>query len=164
MRRTCGWLTDEPLILVPGASSSFMLAFRGRAAVLESRTGTKLLRRVSHAFRVVPSDSQPKMWRIATETYIYELHLASGGELLSYHWHPYGTSAITWPHAHLHTLTTPVDLSRTHFPTGRIALESVVRYAIMELKVPLREHRGQSRPRESTALAQLAAAIEALEE
>ena len=61
-------------------------------------------------------------------------------------------------------MTGPVDLSRTHFPTGRIALESVVRYAIMELKVPVRTPRGQSRPRESAVLAQLTTAIQMFEE
>jgi hypothetical protein len=164
MRRACGWLTDEPLIVVPGASSTFMLAFGGRDAVLESRTGYKLLWRVSHASRVVPTNGRLRSWQVVTETYIYELHLAGGGELLSYHWHPQGTSGITWPHAHFHTLTAPVDLSRMHFPTGRIALESIVRYAIMELKVPIRTPRGQSRPRESTVLAQLATAIQTFEE
>jgi hypothetical protein len=132
--------------------------------MLESRSGYKLLWRVNYIARVVPPDSHLGSWRVMTEEYIYELRLVGGGELISYHWHPRGTSGITWPHAHCHTLTTPVDLSRTHFPTGRIALESVVRYAIVELKVPLREQRGQSRPRESAVLAQLATAIQTFED
>lgn len=163
MRRACGWLTDVPLLGERSASTPLTLAFHGRDAVLESRSGYRLLWRVSHIARVVPTDGNPTFWRVMTEEYSYELRLVGGRELISYHWHPRGTSGITWPHAHFHALTTPVDLSRTHFPTGRIALEAIMRYAIMELKVPLRAQRGQSRPRESAVLAQLATAIQSFE-
>src|SRR3954452_8454640 len=141
MRRACGWLTDEPLLdSLESSATAFLLTFRGRHATLESRNGYRLRWRVSHVFRVIPAPGQQGMWQAQTTAYVYELRLVGGADLIAYHWHPRGISGITWPHAHLHTLTAPVDLSRTHFPTGRIALEAVVRYAIMELKVPLREH------------------------
>jgi hypothetical protein len=165
MRRACGWLTDEPLLELPDPTgSAFALAFRGRDAALESRQGYKLLWRVSHAFRVIPAEGERSSWKITTTAYVYELRLVGSGELIGYHWHPQGASAITWPHVHLYTLTKPVDLSGTRLPTGRVALESVVRYAIMDLKVPVRERGGQSKPRESAILSQLAASMQAFEE
>jgi hypothetical protein len=165
MRRACGWLTDEPLLQIHDASTGdFVLNFRGRQATLESRNGYRLLWHVSHAYRVIPAAGEQRPWQILAVEYNYTLRLVGGADLIAYHWHPRGVSGITWPHAHFHTLTSPVDLSRTHFPTGRVALEAVVRYAIMELKVPVRTTRGQSRPRESAVLAQLASAIQAFEE
>src|SRR4051812_523211 len=81
MRRACGWLTDVPLIVGPGAASRLMLAFPGDGALLESRAGYKLLWRVSQLARVIPPASDLKPWRVMTEEYIYELRLVGGGEV-----------------------------------------------------------------------------------
>lgn len=39
------------------------------------------------------------------------------------------------PHLHVRGLTAPLALSRAHFPTGRVAIEAVIRFAIAELGV-----------------------------
>jgi hypothetical protein len=165
MRRAVWWLTDEPLLQLPAAEPhAYALAFPARDATLESSLGYKLRWRVSHSFRVVEVAGDRGPWKVTTTAYLYELRLADGLTLISYHWHPTGASAIIWPHVHLHTLTAPVNLSGGHFPTGRVALESVVRYAIMDLHVPIKERPRSNRPRESTVLSDLASSIQTFEE
>jgi hypothetical protein len=65
-------------------------------------------------------------------------------EIFGYHWHPVGRSPITYPHFHVYD---GAELGRemvrkAHFPTGRIALESILRLVIKEFGViPLRSDR-----------------------
>lgn len=58
-------------------------------------------------------------------------------EILSYHWHPSGRSAVTWPHLHLGQagIGHHATLLAAHMPTGRVALEEVIRLAIVDLGV-----------------------------
>ena len=76
---------------------------------------------------------------MATAAYYYTLGVESGPENLGYHWHPF--SGVRFPHLHL-SAGSGVDrdeLHKAHLPTGRIALEQVVRLAIAEFAVePLR--------------------------
>jgi hypothetical protein len=59
--------------------------------------------------------------------------------LSAYHWHPAGRSPIVLPHLHLGGDVARPKFTTVHLPTGRIALEEVLRFAITELDVrPLR--------------------------
>lgn len=39
------------------------------------------------------------------------------------------------PHLHVKPATTPIDLSAAHVPTGRVAIEAVVRFLLEEMGV-----------------------------
>jgi hypothetical protein len=70
------------------------------------------------------------------------LSVESGQEVLAYHWHPTGRSDITYPHLHLYGGVGALqpNIRKAHLPTGRIAVEDVLRLAITHLQViPLRE-------------------------
>jgi hypothetical protein len=72
-------------------------------------------------------------WRVEIVGYLYAIGY-EGRELVSYHWHPRGTSPITWPHMHVGS-----DIhvgarwfGKVHLPTGVVGLERVVALAIAE--------------------------------
>ncbi|MGH9656463.1 MAG: hypothetical protein ACRD6B_23730 [Bryobacteraceae bacterium] len=76
-------------------------------------------------------------YRVKTQSYTYEIEdEATRHELFAFHWEPH--SAIAFPHLHIgfglrgHDL--PID-NKAHIPSGRVALEDVVLFAIRELKV-----------------------------
>ncbi len=78
-------------------------------------------------------------WRVQTTSYSYQLFLPDERPLMTWHWHPEGSSPVSWPHAHIPGHVHPVDLRKAHVPTGRIPLEAVIRFAIEEVGVePLR--------------------------
>jgi hypothetical protein len=94
-------------------------------------------------YRVVEGEGARGPWKVSTVAYYYTLRLASTSqEVLGYHWHPQGRSAVTYPHLHLHEGTGAVkhNLLKAHLPTGRIAVEDILRLAITHFEViPLRE-------------------------
>ena len=109
---------------------------QSRAIVLnegdETPIGNGLYLSVSHTYAVrqVASDA----FAVSTGGYAYAIDSDdTGGEIYSWHWHPDGPSACTWPHAHVQQ---PLG---DHFPTGRVALEDVVRWLILEAHIdPIR--------------------------
>lgn len=80
-------------------------------------------------------------WRCTTRGYMYAVDGGDGRELISYHWHPVGASHYKLPHLHIGTpalAPSGVFTAGSHFPTGRLSLESFVRFVITVLKVPPR--------------------------
>jgi hypothetical protein len=80
-------------------------------------------------------------WRVEVRGYLYAIGY-EGRELVSYHWHPSGSSPITWPHMHVGANIQVGDrwLGKVHLPTGAVGLERVVAMVITELGAkPLRE-------------------------
>lgn len=82
-------------------------------------------------------------WAVHTTQYTYEFQLNNGLEVVSYHYDPRGTSKVKTPHMHVKSLTRPLPLSRAHFPTGRVSIEDVIRFAITELRVRPRHRDGE---------------------
>src|SRR5207244_1642370 len=94
-------------------------------------------------------------WKVQTAAYYYGFDDVHGREVIAYHWHPEEVPAVPFPHVHLghgavhaeslrvglplsHNALRP-DLWDAHLPTGRIALEQVLRIAIDHFMVaPLR--------------------------
>ena len=83
-------------------------------------------------------------FRISTVQYFYQFSTPENHEVLSFHWTPEGSGAnvVTFPHLHIgpaivsgQTTIRPDDLHKAHIPTNRVSLESVVRLAIVELRV-----------------------------
>jgi hypothetical protein len=93
-------------------------------------------------YRVVPAEGERGPWKVETLAYSHGLETPEAQEIIAYHWHPRQGSEIIYPHLHLGA-GIGADLGileKTHIPTGRIALEDVLRFAIAELGVePQRE-------------------------
>jgi hypothetical protein len=93
--------------------------------------------RIGMLYEIVRTDEPERQpWRVSTRGYAYEMQTESGELVWSYHWHP--SSTVSNPHAHLgHTqLAEDAVLSqKTHHPTGRVSLESVIRACITEYGV-----------------------------
>ncbi len=85
-------------------------------------------------------------------SYVYSFATRARAEMLTFQWPPeaIGEGAITYPHLHVGPAISqkqeairPNEFHKVHIPTGRIALEAVIRLAIAEFGVaPLRERRG----------------------
>ncbi len=67
-------------------------------------------------------------WVVHSTAYYYQVRDEANREIVAYHWHP--GVGVDHPHIHLRTLTTPIDLSKRHVPTGRVSLEAVVSRAL----------------------------------
>jgi hypothetical protein len=79
-------------------------------------------------------------WTVVPKAYYYAFWLSEEGkrELLAFHWHPEDEGAFTAPHLHVGSGGLGIDplfSPRWHVPTGLIALEDVVRFAISQLGV-----------------------------
>jgi hypothetical protein len=99
------------------------------------------LRFLQH-YRVIEYEGPRGPWKVNTVAYYYTLLEASSQqEILGYHWHPRGRSPVTYPHLHLHRGAGVGQhrIQEAHLPTGRIAIEDVLRLAIEHFSVqPLR--------------------------
>lgn len=71
-------------------------------------------------------------WRVSTASYYYTLHDSDDAEMISYHWHPESRGGVAYPHLHLGKAAKVGrnDLIDAHIPTGRIAIEDVLRLAL----------------------------------
>jgi hypothetical protein len=89
---------------------------------------------VAQNYRLVEFEGPRGPWKVQTTAYFYELR-RSDEELLVYHWHPRGASPFTNPHLHIGSGAELgfAPLEGAHVPTGRIALEEILRLAITEL-------------------------------
>jgi hypothetical protein len=76
-----------------------------------------------------------------TAGYYYQVGDDKGRELIAFHWHPGRRNQPEFPHLHIDGSPGPVAVvKKNHIPTGRVSLESVVRFLIAELDVrPLRD-------------------------
>lgn len=102
--------------------------------------GTNIHLSVKQLYRVV-QDNDPDRgpWRVSTAEYIYTL--MRGGRrgtrpkrLLSYQWHPKPQANYNYPHLHPGPATEiRPEFQRAHIPTGRVALEDVIRFALSQL-------------------------------
>jgi len=94
-------------------------------------------------YRVVEGEEARGPWKVSTVAYYYTLTIAATAqEVLGYHWHPQGRSNVMYPHLHLYegAGTLRHNLRKAHLPTGRIAVEDILRLAIAHFLVtPLRK-------------------------
>jgi hypothetical protein len=74
---------------------------------------------------------------VTITSYHYTLEEANGSEIISFQWHPTGSGALPYPHVHLgHAAAVGrAELEDAHIPTGRVALEQVLRFAIEAFKL-----------------------------
>jgi hypothetical protein len=99
---------------------------------------------LSQHYRIVKAEAARGPWKVETVAYYYTVKepVPPHREIFGYHWHPESRSPITFPHFHLHEGANigARHLAGAHFPTGRIAVEQVLRLLIEEFNVqPLRD-------------------------
>ena len=114
------------------------LTLSPRDSPLRVAAGQNALRlRVTLHFRHAQAAGSLGPWRVSTAGYWYTLSAPDERELISYHWHPNASGEISYPHVHLGPLAAVghTQLARAHAPTGRVALEDVLRFAIQDLGV-----------------------------
>jgi hypothetical protein len=98
--------------------------------------------RISLQYRIVPAESPRGPFKATITAYSYIVEEQAGAELLAYQWHPDARGARPWPHLHFRAAGQVGDpaWSKIHFPTGRVALEEVLRLLLDEMGVhPRRE-------------------------
>lgn len=124
------YVSDKPLPLVLGDGNPIRL------------TGRRLFLAVQQLYVVVRAEGDLGPWKVSIVSYAYSLEDDAGAGL-HYNWHPVGTSEIKSPHLHLRNSGCRIastDLGNAHLPTGRIALEEVLRISINDFGVrPLKD-------------------------
>jgi hypothetical protein len=88
-------------------------------------------------YRIILDDREPGQWKISTLAYRYKLALVPGHDVFRLHWHPAGSSPITYPHLHA-SLSPQERLAGSlgaHLETDRMSLERALRWAF-ELGMP----------------------------
>lgn len=136
------YVADKPHIL------SFVDA---ESIKLSGDTGLRL--RIIHWYYVVEDTGDRGPWKVATAGYSYALRQSDECEIISFHWHPKSESSITFPHLHLGPGAEVGlrALATAHIPTGRIAIEDVLRLAIIDFGVKPRREDWQDILNESQA-------------
>ncbi|MDQ3693092.1 MAG: hypothetical protein M3464_05650 [Chloroflexota bacterium] len=87
-----------------------------------------------HSYEFTGGQDDADSWEIATKGYSYTLSQQDGREVIAFHWHPNNRGQADFPHIHvIHPLGASIIHRKQHIPTGRVSLESVVRFAIVEL-------------------------------
>src|SRR5262249_51662350 len=90
---------------------------------------------VTQQYRVVEAEGERGPWKVTIVEYDYSILNEDFSEFLVYHWHPDSSSPEKRPHLHIGG-----ESGKAHVPTGRVALEDVLRFCIRDLEVqPLRE-------------------------
>jgi hypothetical protein len=135
-----GCVTNEGLV-VRGLSSPGerqTAHFQDGFAILHRQSGDTLSFEVYHRFVVRPAAGQRSRWTTSTVEYVYEVSDQAGDLLAAWHWHPGDRDAdhdAPWPHLHAYGARNSLTLHKLHLPTGRVALEAVVRFLIGDLDV-----------------------------
>jgi hypothetical protein len=115
----------------------------GRPVPLRAATGVPRIRLgVKIQYRIVEDPGPLSPWKVRTAAYQYAIETEDGQEVLVYHWHPAANSPITFPHVHLGSIALKGDGvldHKDHLPTGRVALQQVIRLAVADFRAkPLR--------------------------
>jgi len=143
LQRAISCVTDAVLTVgggyTPGDVHALSLA-QGEPVQL-NRDPPLALRAIQH-YRIVEAADARGPWKAQTVAYWYAIETLDEREVLAYHWHPNSRSATTAPHLHLGPAAQVgfERLSDSHLPTGRIALEDVLRLAIRDLGVRARRN------------------------
>jgi len=117
----------------PTGGAHVLYVNRGEWAALGGRLGLSL--RVGMRYRIIPAEGARGPWRITTAAYSYAVGDRDGREVFAYHWNP--AMPPTFPHLHVGARASgDLLVQNAHLPTGRVALEAVVRLLVTELHVP----------------------------
>ena len=86
-------------------------------------------------YRIVEAPGEWGPFKVKTTAYQYAIDDEKEKELFAFQWHP--DSKIKFPHLHLGSSAKIAEktLKKLHLPTGRIALEQVLRLAVEDLGI-----------------------------
>jgi hypothetical protein len=92
---------------------------------------------LTHHYRIVEEPSEVRgPWKVSTVGYIYEVVNRDGQRIIAYHWHPMDHGTPQFPHLHVGLGSGAHNsYAKPHYPTGRVALEQVLRLLIVEFGV-----------------------------
>lgn len=84
-----------------------------------------------------PISSRASRWQVEIVGYDYAVYDSDEREVLLYHWHPHGGSAVASPHLHLGNgaQVGRREVRDAHLPTGHILLSDLLRLLIVEMGV-----------------------------
>lgn len=86
---------------------------------------------IGQQYEIVETEDRERgPWKVSTRAYQYRIDDHDRSEIVVWHWHPDGDSPYTKPHLHASG-----PLTDYHLPTGRVSLESVVRFLLQDLGV-----------------------------
>lgn len=128
--------------LVSNGSDLSAMILRPGALRLVTEDGTKLYLSAAQLFTIGPHPAPERAgeFKVRTEQYIYALACDEQlkEELVAWHWHP---EVRTEPHLHARVHEERfAGLGKLHLPTSRVSFESIVRFAVEDLRAqPARE-------------------------
>jgi len=140
LQRALSCVTDAQIAAdrdVSMAKEHVWMGAGGETFALARDRGPSLRARINQEYRIVRAEGQRGPWKVTITAYHYTVEEASGTEIISFQWHPTGSGALPYPHVHLgHAAAVGrAELEGAHIPTGRVALEQVLRFAIEAFKL-----------------------------
>jgi len=114
----------------PSAAAHALLLNRGDPVHIGAVRLTVLMQ-----YRIVRAENGQDPWKVTTAAYFYTVEDRDGREILAYHWHPATTPVHPRPHLHLGPASGAPRLRKAHLPTGRVAVEDVVRLLVRDFGV-----------------------------
>jgi hypothetical protein len=136
-------VTDEGFVAreFNPSGGPYAAAFQGGFAILDREHGLPPVKlELIHQYRVVEGEGDLGRWKVSTAEWIYEVADQGDALIVAFHWHP-DSGRTAWPHLHAYGEHPSVHLHKLHLPTGRVSIESVVRFLVADLSVkPRREN------------------------
>ena len=90
---------------------------------------------MSYEISAEPLEYDVPLAKAAIASYRVEI----GGDEVSYHWHPTGSSRVITPHMHIvsamRLASNGKPIGELHLPTGMVSLAAIVKFLIEELGV-----------------------------
>lgn len=101
------------------------------------RDGTRLFIDINQE---IDNPTQANGFKVSTRYYLYSVADSNIDDLVGFHYNPELTDdPILYPHIHAYANQDPrfqpLNLHRRHIPSGRVALEDVIRWLIDELEI-----------------------------
>ena len=137
LKDVIGCVTDEGFVArIRQPGGPFPARFQSGFAILDRISGLPpIALTLTHSYTIVPPVDGQRLWRVRTAGWIYKLADSRDELIAAFHWHPENSGRVARPHVHVHGDHDIVDLHKLHFPTGRVSIESVIRFVIEDLDV-----------------------------
>lgn len=143
IQRIVSCIADEVCYVYPNANGRQVLAWSSAGYFrVDCTDGNRLLIDINQEVEdPVPENKET----VSTRYYLYSIADADCNDLVGFHFHPeLNEDPVIYPHVHAYANKDErflaVNLHRRHIPSGRVALEDIVHWLIVELKVkPQRE-------------------------
>ena len=125
---TNGYSPGQEHALVPNA---------GEVVALTTTTSRRMGLSSLFTYRIERAQGERGPWKVRTTAYFHALEDERSQEIIAYHWHPRLGSNFNFPHLHIGVGIGAAlgEVHKYHIPTGRVALEDVLRLAITEFDV-----------------------------